>query len=190
MQRFRRSGSHSEQPLYEQITQTFASGDFDVFTMTAHFINMSQVNESFFTWGNQLLGALLFFVPRSVWSEKPVGSGYHVAEMSGFNFLNVSAPLWAEGFINFGLIGTFIFMLLLGMLLKRLDSFALLPSHSIATRVMIAFLVGFLTMILRGDLMTACVTLLPALVTTHALHMLGSSGRSRDLLPGNWITGR
>jgi len=34
--------------------------------------------EDFITYERQLLGALLFWVPRSIWPNKPIGSGAFV----------------------------------------------------------------------------------------------------------------
>ena len=57
-------------------------------------------------WGRQLLGALLFFVPSAVWSGKPLASGIFIANYLIANysmwFTNLSAPLIAEGYLDFG----------------------------------------------------------------------------------------
>jgi hypothetical protein len=49
------------------------------------------------TYGRQLVGALLFFVPSSLWPNKPIGSGTLVAEnmlMTRYSFwyTNISMP--------------------------------------------------------------------------------------------------
>ena len=56
------------------------------------------------TWGRQLLGAILFWLPRFLGETKPIGSGAFVAEQY-CGFTNISMPWFAEGFINFGYIG-------------------------------------------------------------------------------------
>jgi len=71
------------------------------------------------TYGKQLLGVLFFFVPRSIWPDKPVGSGHLVAQnllMTQYDmwFTNLSNPLPSEGYINFGIIGVALFAIILG----------------------------------------------------------------------------
>ena len=60
-------------------------------------------------WGQQLLGGILFFVPSALWHAKPLATGiaignYLIANYSMW-FTNLSAPLVAEGYIDFGAIG-------------------------------------------------------------------------------------
>ena len=73
------------------------------------------------TYGNQLKGALFFFIPRSLWAEKPIGSGSYLAIKMDYTFGGISMPFIAEGYINFGLIGSLFFMLFLGIILGNLD---------------------------------------------------------------------
>ena len=73
------------------------------------------------TYGNQLKGALFFFIPRSLWAEKPIGSGSYLAIKMDYIFGGISMPFIAEGYINFGLIGSLFFMLFLGIILGNLD---------------------------------------------------------------------
>ena len=50
------------------------------------------------TWGQQLLGALLFWFPRSLWESKPLGSGAFVAEQySDFTNLHLRATRASQG---------------------------------------------------------------------------------------------
>lgn len=73
------------------------------------------------TMGRQFLGAALFFFPRQLWNDKPIGSGSLVAQefiynVYGFDFFNLSSPLVAEGYINFGFFGVVLFAFILGRL--------------------------------------------------------------------------
>lgn len=122
------------------------------------------------TWGHQLLGSLFFFVPRAWWPGKPVGSGYHVAESAGFQFLNVSAPFWSEGLINFGVPGVFLFMTGLGGCMKRLDVRA---AHGYGySTIIFAYMSGFLVLLLRGDLMTTMTIFVPFALSVAAIRMI------------------
>jgi len=79
------------------------------------------------TYGRQLVGALLFFVPRSIWPNKPVGSGHFVAENMlmtrySFWFTNISMPFPGEGYINFGILGIILFAFILALVSKITDN--------------------------------------------------------------------
>jgi hypothetical protein len=73
------------------------------------------------TWGRQLLGVVLFWVPRAWWQEKPFGSGRIVAEYLGLPNVNVSCPLPAEALVNWGPLCVPVAAMLFGVLLRRLD---------------------------------------------------------------------
>lgn len=107
-------------------------------------------------WGNQLLGALLFFIPRDWWPTKPIGSGAYMAEFKDMSFTNLSANYFAEGYINFGFIGIALFLLVLCFLLSKLDQmgdiYNKLNSPFFVLYLQLIFSVFFL---LRGDLMSS-----------------------------------
>jgi len=84
------------------LVSSLLSGHFDAFAMVLNTIQY--VKEFGLSYGMQLAGVLLFFVQRTVWSAKPAGSGYEVFLKKGELFKNVSSPLVAEGYINFGII--------------------------------------------------------------------------------------
>jgi hypothetical protein len=95
------------------------SAHFDAYQNFVRAIEMD-----FISYGNQLLGAFLFFVPRSFWPEKAIGSGSVVAVDQNYEHLGISMPFIGEGFVNFGIIGSSLFMFLLGVLLGNLDRIA------------------------------------------------------------------
>jgi len=96
------------------VTQLVTKGDFDSAQQVAWGVKIS--HDSGFEFGQQILGATLFYVPRSVWTEKPVDTGILLARKAGYSNTSLSAPLWIEGYIDFGLIGTFTYLFLLGKL--------------------------------------------------------------------------
>lgn len=102
------------------ISNVWNAGDYDAYTMFA--MSIEHVDSFGSTHGCQLLGALLFWLPRIFWAAKPTGSGYFMAVSRGLRFANISAPLPAEGNINFGLIGVILFGLVFGAIAGSLDS--------------------------------------------------------------------
>lgn len=150
------------------------------FFYAAHFDayeNFASAFESkFVTYGYQLLGALLFFVPRAFWSEKPVGSGYEMANQLGYSFNNISMPFLAEGYVNFGLSGVLIFSITLGYSLSRLDGIFLrstLIEKGISFSLAVYFyLVGALFFLLRGDLLSSTAFITAGLVSALVVRTL------------------
>lgn len=157
--------THSQVNLYEaypsltqriqdnRIQSSLTTGDFDSWSM------MLAVNayckDNGYTYGNQILGNLLFFVPRIYWPSKSYGSGHFIVNnylknTHGFYFTNVSCPFPAEGYINFGIIGTLFFGIVLGILGIFTDYY--LFSGDKLKREFAHFVPFSTVMLLRGDL--------------------------------------
>lgn len=104
----------------ESPVTALTSGDFDAFTQVVN--SLDYVSMQGITWGQQLLGVLMLWVPRSLWPGKPEDTGIVLAEYMGYQFTNISAPFWAEMTINFGLLGAIVGMGVLGYWFQILDS--------------------------------------------------------------------
>jgi hypothetical protein len=136
----------------------FTQGDFDAYSMLTRAI--IYVDQNGTTNGYQLLGPILFFIPRSLWPNKPIGSGSFIATFNEWIFTNVSMPFIGEGVINFGLIGLIIFSIILGFILSSSDylyiSLILSKNKNFSfIEVSYPFTIGFLFFILRGDLLSS-----------------------------------
>ena len=133
----------------------FYAAHFDAFQ---NFMRAVQVD--FVTQGYQLLGVIFFFVPRSVWSGKPVGSGSELANRWGYDFSNISMPFLGEGYVNFGLIGVLAFAGFLAVLMAWADKknvgLGSLTSGELRYRHGVyLFCCGALIFLLRGDLLSS-----------------------------------
>jgi hypothetical protein len=108
--------------------------------------------------GHQLMGSLLFFVPSSIWSEKPLATGIFLADYLianyGMWFTNLSAPLIAEGYLDFGYVGVIAYAWVLAGFITLLNKVATRTDRNEAFPMAIYASV-FLMMILRGSLMIA-----------------------------------
>ena len=104
---------------YGGIVNSFNSVDFDAFTLVARAIKYVSVNGT--TKGQQLMNVILFYIPRSVWKEKPITTNTLIASSQGQRFTNLSCPLPAEGYVNFGLIGVIIYSMVFALLIRYLD---------------------------------------------------------------------
>jgi hypothetical protein len=72
--------------------------------------------------GKQFSAVLFFWVPRSLWTSKPVDTGIYIANERGYGMTNVSAPLWIEFYLNGGWLLLAIGMFALGFGLHRWDT--------------------------------------------------------------------
>ncbi|MBD3831646.1 MAG: oligosaccharide repeat unit polymerase [Arcobacter sp.] len=133
---------------------TFLSqGHFDAYQ---NFVRLLSID--YISYGNQLLGALFFYIPRSMWADKPIGSGSFVASLGNLKFDNVSMPFIGEGYINFSILGSVIFMMLLGMVSGKLDKYywslrTYIDNHWFFNIYYLSLGMSFF--ILRGDLMSS-----------------------------------
>lgn len=140
--------------LNDIFSLSFSYGDFDAYTSLC--TTVTYVSEHGTTRGRQLLTVLLFFVPRSWWPGKGVGSGALVNRLPGSDFTNFCSPVFAEGYINFGIAGMLLFSAALAWLLARYDRYYLRAQASMAFPVLFyPVAIGMFFFMLRGDLLSS-----------------------------------
>ncbi|MEA4828961.1 MAG: O-antigen polymerase [Enterococcus thailandicus] len=153
--------------------------DFSMFT-EGHFDSYQNfaliVTEDIVTWGRQLLGVLLFWLPRSIWPSKPIGSGAFIAEIEGFHFDNVSCNYFAEGYVNWGLPGILLFIMILAYVTSRLDKYywkSLVIEKNNYFQVIYYVLIGMFFFILRGDLMSSFAFTIGFIISIWIVNKIG-----------------
>lgn len=155
------------------------NGDYDSYQQMLNTINY--VNRFDIEWGRQLLGAVLFWIPRAIWADKPLETGTLVAENEGYNFTSLSSPLWAEGYINFGVLGVFLFLFIWGRVVGLL-SFYYLHYKSSLIFILCIMLIPYQFFFLRGSLLTAILIFSPAIFLLFGIYL---SYKIRDMLVAN-----
>ncbi len=139
----------------EGLIKVFHSLHYDAFSNIMATVDYVQQNG--LSWGYQLLGVLLFFIPRSIWTLKPLGTGQmigqHLINVYHFNFDNLSNPLVSEAYINFGFPGVIFGAIALAVIIKRFFSW-LLGKHILKKYIAFYFAI-YLMFLLRGDLLNA-----------------------------------
>ena len=109
-------------------------------------------------WGHQLSGGVLFFVPSSFWHAKPLATGIAIGNYLSANysmwFTNLSAPLIAEAYIDFGTAGVVLYAVGLASLVTWMNRVAAAGQKWMVFPLTVygAF---FLMFALRGSLMIA-----------------------------------
>jgi len=136
------------------IGQLSTNQDYDAFQQLCNTV--AHVNVGGFQKGKQILGFFLLFIPRTIWQGKPVPTGPFVAGSLNFEFTNVSSPLPAEGFIDFGIIGVVLYAFCFGLIISKLDNLvrlSIIDNNSFTKIGYFAFLSSYSIIVLRGSLM-------------------------------------
>lgn len=149
-----RSGSTATFKTNGEAVSNLSTADFDAFgqiSNAAYCVDRDGIDV-----GRQALGVVFFWVPRTVWPDKAEDTGQAIAECRGYVFTNLSAPLWAELYINGGWVALIVGMFLFGVFAKRVDAridedFVL---HQ-ATRPIWYIVPFYLFILLRGSLLQA-----------------------------------
>ncbi|MEV0672712.1 hypothetical protein [Mycobacterium sp. NPDC050441] len=128
--------------------------------------------------GRQLLGVFLFAIPRKIWDDKPVDSGILIANVRGYRFTNLSAPLWTEFYLNGGWLLLILGMFGLGWWLHRIDSGIERQFTTAGMPALLNCVIPFYMMILlRGSLLQAASFLFFIL-------LFAAFVRRRSVIPG------
>lgn len=141
----------SERVTFSWSPDWIYAGHLDSFQNFARAIELE-----FVTFGVQLMGVLLFFVPRSVWPGKPISSGHEVSRIGEFEHNNIAMNILGEGYVNFGFLGVFLFGFFLGFICGKLDGIYWRDSN--ADEKLYCFYILFLSglvFVFRGSLLSA-----------------------------------
>lgn len=156
--RFRTSGGFAQSAgFFEEYA---SNNDYDGFWQIGNALDY--VGQFGSTHGRQLLGAVFAVVPRQLWPSKPLNTGELLADASGYSYTNLSAPLWAEGIVNFGVMLGLVFMIFCGALVALVDRNAARRVDGTATSesfALTAFVGPYMMILARGSLLQACVPL-------------------------------
>jgi hypothetical protein len=133
------------------LSEGFMSLNYDAFINIG--VAMEVVQEKGFSYGYQLLSALLFFVPRTIWPGKPESSGLvlgdYLIENYNFNFANISNPVVSEGYMNFGVAGVIIMAIALAISVVFFLTW--LNSNDYLKQAVAFYFAIHLLFLLRGD---------------------------------------
>ncbi|MBL8660349.1 MAG: hypothetical protein JNM75_11410 [Rhodospirillales bacterium] len=137
-------------PIEEYMTH----GDLDGFQTTMN--TLVYVDRFGHTYGRQILSAVLYFVPRSIWSGKSLATGNMTSAALGFKFNNLSSPIISELYIDGSFFAVILGAMALGYAYRRLDYlFTAVNDIGGVTlyRVLVALICGFTIILMRGALL-------------------------------------
>jgi len=160
--------------------------DFDSFQQLLNALVYASERGLF--WGEQVAGAILFWVPRDFWPDKANPSGTLLAEYQGYEFTNLSLPLWGElfldGHIVFVVGGLFIYGIVSAYLERLSSDWDVTRPLSLGNTLFLVF-ASYQVFFLRGSLLAtfayfAPIALFLTVCTTsrrmhHGTHTLSRS---------------
>lgn len=134
------------------ITTAFSTLHYDAFANI--MATVDYVGGHGMSFGYQLLGTLLFFIPRGVWTSKPLSSGEivgnHLIDEHGFTYNNLSNSMVSEGYINFGFLGVVMFAIVLSYFVIVFIKW--MKSGDYLKEIIAFYFAVHLIFFLRGDL--------------------------------------
>ncbi|MFI8103617.1 hypothetical protein [Streptomyces sp. NPDC086023] len=139
--------------------EPMALKDYDQVGMFANTITFADSGPGHF-YGRQLAGSVFFIVPRSVWPGKPRDTGVMVGQWMGTVNTNLSSPVWAELWLDFGPVGMGAGLLGLGYASARVDrnyarrATRRSPPGSLIS-IVVPLVAGYSFILLRGPLLQA-----------------------------------
>jgi hypothetical protein len=157
--------------------------DYDQVNMFANTITYAGDGNGH-AYGEQLAGAALFFVPRAMWEGKPEDTGFVIGAWMGTDSPNLSSPLWAELWLDFGPLGMTAAFVAVGYLAARTDRRYVRrtvddPSPGNVLAVVVPLLAGYSFILLRGSLLQASGRIGIALLCLALVTTFREGGRSR-----------
>jgi hypothetical protein len=167
-----------------QLQLLFQKQDFDAFQQTMN--GLSYVSAYGLREGSQLLTSLLFFVPRAVWEGKSLPTGTLVTTSLGITSnTNVSAPLWEEAYVDFGLIGVLVILSVGGFAVGLVERHLQSPGgHAGVAGLFAPFVAGYSFFVLRGSLLPAMGLLVVALLLIAGVGLISGSWATVDAPSG------
>jgi hypothetical protein len=152
----------------------FAHMDFDCFSLVVHVIRY--VGDNGYSYGTNILAALLFVVPRAIWPEKSEHVGYYIfPQLRYYRNVwtdNVSSPPMAEGYFAYGALGAVLFCACVWAGFVLLERAARAADRDSPLQLMACLTPIYAMMILRGPFLVGYSELwgnYAALVTALAL---------------------
>lgn len=149
-------------------------GDYDSYSQLTYVISLGK--DGLFKPLRQILGTLLFFIPRDLWPGKPIDTGVLVGMARNLRSVNLSCPWIAEMYANGGVTLVLASSVLFGIGFRKLGQIAL-PNRFLVE----GMLCGVAFIILRGSLLQASgKTLLGILVCLYLLRGLNTNKLTND----------
>ena len=172
--------------LFDNFAGSYRSIDFDAYSMIVR--SLQYVDSFGLSMGAQLMSSLFYGLP-SMAAKVNVATGELVSGTQGASYTNLSAPLQAEAYVDFGVIGVIVYAILFALIFGLLDySFWSKSKNTFSSFRTIVFfvLVAFSFYLMRGALQPVIFRMWTLLLPLGLLYLgcrLQSFARSKRLHP-------
>ncbi|RNL45779.1 hypothetical protein DMP08_05530 [Paraeggerthella hongkongensis] len=173
--------------IINSLTSGYSTGNYDAFSIM--FWCFDYVQMYGVALGRQLIGALLFFIPRTLWPGKPIPSGELVFSSMNYPFTDMSFALPFEGFINFGIMGLVSFAIVYGLVVRKVDAkywrqrLSINQDKVTILALYYPFLLCLTFYLLRGSMMTTFTFVFGDLATMTILYCISNILSKRSINP-------
>lgn len=139
-------------------------GDYDSFQQ---ILNTTEyVKNHGIAFGKHMFGTLMFWVPRNLWRGKPIPSGVMVAEYKGYEYSNMSMPLWGEAYMDGGIPGVILIFAIYGYFISIIE---ILYTNNYLhgtnfLNIFVPVYAAYQLFLLRGTLMSAFAYFIPIVI--------------------------
>ena len=146
--------------------------------MTIHYDAFSNILASIdymyhhgIRYGMQLVAGLLFFIPRSIWNDKPLSGGLEIGNYLINNYqtrsLNISMPLVGEAIMNFGYLGIIFYPVILAITVIFVQK--LFHSKDILKQFIAVYFSFNMIFLTRGDFTNGCAFFIGAVFAIYLI---------------------
>jgi hypothetical protein len=181
--RYETSEDSVPQSTYGIFDETFLAMDYDAFQLLTYTI--VAVDRNGVTGGGNILGAVLFFVPRAWWPNKPEPSAKEIAKtIDHFRAVptdNLSTPIMAEGFFALSWLGAFGISIAWWSVLTFIERRAVEFPESLMS-IYKSVAVGLMLIVLRGTLMIGIAAFVGWCAAASLVWFIFQFGKSRLFL--------
>ncbi|PTQ89775.1 oligosaccharide repeat unit polymerase [Agitococcus lubricus] len=170
-----RFGLAGLQNIDDKSRDLFILKDMDVFNTLVH--GVKYMSNKDYLWGDNTLAVIFFFVPRSIWSDKPILGGLLVGDELKYYYeagtANLSYFFGGDLYMDFGLIGVIFGFWIIGKIYKKSQlSSSIIYNKANLISLMV---IGSVPILIRGPLGAVegyFICLLLAIYTYSSLYKL------------------
>ena len=169
----------SESTISQRIADYQAKSNYIIDNfMTMHYDAFSNILVSIdymynhgIRYGMQLVAGLLFFIPRSIWNNKPMSGGLEIGNYLINNYqtgaTNLAVPLVAEAIMNFGYLGIIFYPVILAIIVIFIQK--LFHSKDILKQFIAVYFSFNMIFLARGDFTNGCAFFMGAVVAIYLI---------------------
>lgn len=165
-----RTWGESDFKWYNLGFDMFCNMNYDSYQSFAFIVQNDEI-----TNGKQLLSTIFFWIPRIFWEDKPYFTGIYMADKYNLWFSQIAINYFGEGYVNFGLLGVFLFAIILGWITAKFDKgywfYGKGSIHSLFAPFYLIFM-GMYFFFMRGDLMYGFQYTLGLLLGTYFIYIV------------------